>query len=371
MYLKRLTAINFKSIGQVDVEFDVKINCFVGNNGQGKTNLLDAIYYLSMCKSSISSTDIQVIRHGQDFFVLQGYYSRQGVDESIYCGLKQGEAKVFKRNGKTYERLADHIGLLPVVVVSPTDNELVEGSGEERRKYMNGVISQIDRVYLDELLRYNRLLAQRNSLLKSYSRTPFSYDLLEAIDVQLAEYASVIHSKRKAFAEQLIGILKEYYIKVSGGQENVSLSYRSHLNDTPAETLFRDSIEKDRVLQFTSVGIHRDDLTLLINGYPIRNEGSQGQQKTYLIALKLAQFDFISRIAGIKPLLLLDDIFDKLDTSRVHRLIDMVANDGFGQIFITDTSKNRLEEVLAKVTSGYRFFRVDNSEFSLVESKLP
>jgi DNA replication and repair protein RecF len=369
MYLKRLTAINFKSINQLDIEFDVKINCFVGNNGQGKTNLLDAIYFLSMCKSSLSSTDLQVIRHGQDFFVLQGFYSRQGVDESIYCGLKQGEGKVFKRNGKAYDRLADHVGFLPVVMVSPTDNELVEGSGEERRKYMNGVISQIDRVYLDEVLRYNRLLAQRNSLLKSYSRTAFSYDLIEAIDIQLAEYASVIHSKRKAFVEQLIGILQEYYNKVSGGQEKVSLSYRSHLNDTPAEILFRENIEKDRVLQYTSVGIHRDDLTLLIDGYPIRNEGSQGQQKTYLIALKLAQFDFIARVAGIKPLLLLDDIFDKLDTGRVHRLIDMVANDGFGQIFITDTNKNRLEEVLAKVTSGYRFFRVDNSEFELVESR--
>lgn len=369
MYLKRLTAINFKSINQLDIEFDNKINCFVGNNGQGKTNMLDAIYFLSMCKSSLSSTDLQVIRHGQDFFVLQGFYSRQGVDESIYCGLKQGEGKIFKRNGKAYERLADHIGFLPVVMVSPADNELVEGSGEERRKYMNGVISQIDHIYLDEVLRYNRLLAQRNSLLKTYSRTAFSYDLIEAIDIQLAEYASVIHSKRKAFVEQLIEILQEYYNKVSGGQEKVSLSYKSHLNDTPAETLFRENIEKDRVLQYTSVGIHRDDLTLLIDGYPIRNEGSQGQQKTYLIALKLAQFDFISKVTGIKPLLLLDDIFDKLDTGRVHRLIDMVANDGFGQIFITDTNKNRLEEVLAKVTSGYRFFRVDNSEFELVESR--
>ncbi len=369
MHLKRLTAINYKSINQVDIEFDVKINCFVGNNGQGKTNLLDAIYYLSMCKSSMSSTDLQVVRHSQDFFVLQGFYSRQGVDESIYCGIKQGEGKVFKRNGKVYDRLADHIGFLPVVMVSPTDNELVEGSGEERRKYMNGVISQIDRVYLDEVLRYNRLLAQRNSLLKSYSRTAFSYDLIEAIDIQLAEYASVIHSKRKAFVEQLIEILQEYYRKVSGGKEKVSLSYKSHLNDTPAEILFRDNIEKDRVLQYTSVGIHRDDLTLLIDGYPIRSEGSQGQQKTYLIALKLAQFDFIARVAGIKPILLFDDIFDKLDTGRVHRLIDMVANDGFGQIFITDTNKNRLEEVLAKVSSGYRFFRVDNSEFELVESR--
>lgn len=369
MYLKRLTAINFKSINQLDIEFDNKINCFVGNNGQGKTNLLDAIYFLSMCKSSLSSTDLQVIRHGQDFFVLQGFYLRQSVDENIYCGLKQGEGKIFKRNGKTYERLADHIGFLPVVTVSPTDNELVEGSGEERRKYINGVISQIDHIYLDEVLRYNRLLAQRNSLLKSYSRTAFSYDLIEAIDIQLAEYASVIHSKRKAFVEQLIGILQEYYNRVSGGQEKVSLRYKSHLNDTPAEILFRENIEKDRVLQYTSVGIHRDDLTLLIDGYPIRNVGSQGQQKTYLIALKLAQFDFISKVAGIKPLLLLDDIFDKLDTGRVHRLIDMVANDGFGQIFITDTSKNRLEEVLAKVTSGYRFFRVDHSEFELVESR--
>ncbi len=368
MYLKRLTAINFKSISQVDIEFDIKINCFVGNNGQGKTNLLDAIYYLSMCKSSLTVNDSQVIRHGQDLFVLQGFYQRDGVDEHIHCGLKQGEGKVFKRNGKAYERLADHIGFLPVVMVSPTDNELVEGSGEERRRYMNGVISQIDRIYLDEVMRYNKLLAQRNSLLKSHSRSHFSYDLLEAIDIQLAEYASVIHSKRKAFVEQLIPIFQEYYQRVSGGHERVSISYRSHLNETPADSLFRENIEKDRALQFTSVGIHRDDLTLTLDGYPIRREGSQGQQKTYLIALKLAQFDFLSKVSGLKPLLLLDDIFDKLDPNRVHQLIELVAHDGFGQIFITDTNKHRLEEVLQRVSSGYKFFRVDNSEFELVAS---
>jgi DNA replication and repair protein RecF len=369
MYLDNLSVINFKSLVQVEVQFDTKINCFVGNNGQGKTNLLDAIYYLSMCKSYISTTDSQVLKHGEDFFVLQGKYNRNNTEENIYCGLKKGEGKVFKRNGKEYERLADHIGFLPVVMVSPIDGELVEGSGEQRRKYVNGVISQIDKVYLDEVIRYNRLLSQRNSLLKTYSKANFSYDLIEAIDIQLSEYAAVIHSKRKAFVEQLIGILQDYYNKVSGGQERVSIRYKSHLNDSSPDELFKNNIERDRVLQYTSVGIHRDDIVLLIDDYPIRTVGSQGQQKTFLIALKLAQFDFIAKVSGIKPILLLDDIFDKLDANRVHQLIDLVAHDGFGQIFITDTNKHRLEEVLGKVSSGYRFFNVENGNFELVESK--
>ncbi len=369
MFLKRLTIINFKSIPHIDIDLDTKINCFVGNNGQGKTNLLDAIYYLSMCKSSATLSDSQIIRHGQDFFMLQGLYSRLNMDENIHCGLKLGEGKVFKRNGKEYERLTDHIGLLPVVLVSPIDGELVEGSGEERRRYMNGVISQIDRIYLDEVIRYNKLIAHRNSLLKAASRNHFSYDLLEAIDIQLAEYATVIHSKRKAFVEQLIPIFQEYYRKVSAGQESVSISYRSHLNDSTAGELLRENIEKDRTLQFTSVGVHRDDLAFTIDGYPIRREGSQGQQKTYLIALKLAQFDFISKVSGLKPLLLFDDIFDKLDFNRVNQLIELVAHDGFGQIFITDTNKHRLEEVLQRVSSGYKLYRVENSEFEIVASK--
>ncbi|BDX39636.1 DNA replication and repair protein RecF [Tenuifilaceae bacterium CYCD] len=366
MYLKKISVINFKSFKQLELDFDSKINCFVGDNGQGKTNLLDAIYYLSMCKSAFNPNDNQVVNHGESFFVIQGKYERNLSDENIYCGFKQSEGKVFRRNGKDYERLADHIGLLPVVMVSPADSALIEESGEERRKYMNSVISQFDKIYLDEVMRYNRVLAQRNSFLKNYRGMDFSYDILEAIDEQLVQYGKIIHAKRQAFIGQLIPIFQEYYSRVSGGAEVVSLSYRSHLNSNDLQELLKANIEKDRALQYTSSGVHRDDIVLNIDGYPIRREGSQGQQKTYLIALKLAQFDFLSRVSEIKPILLLDDIFDKLDFKRVEQLVRLVALDGFGQIFITDTNKNRIDEILARINSGYRLFHVDLAEVNLL-----
>ncbi len=369
MHLRSLTVINFKSFKQLELEFNSKINCFVGDNGQGKTNLLDAIYYLSMCKSAFNPNDNQVVNHGESFFVIQGKYSRKEIDESIYCGFKQSEGKVFRRNGKDYERLADHIGFLPVVMVSPADSALIEESGEERRKYMNSVISQFDKVYLDEVMRYNRALAQRNSFLKNYRGGAFSYDIIEAIDEQLVQYGKIIHAKRQEFIGQLIPIFQEYYSRVSGGAEVVSLSYRSQLNSNDLHDLLKANIEKDRALQYTSVGIHRDDIVLNIDGYPIRREGSQGQQKTYLIALKLAQFDFLSKVSEIKPLLLLDDIFDKLDIKRVEQLVWLVALDGFGQIFITDTNKNRIDEILTRINSGYCLFKVDAGDVSLQSEK--
>ncbi|MGE0078173.1 MAG: DNA replication/repair protein RecF [Bacteroidales bacterium] len=365
MHLKSLTVINFKSFKQLELEFDPKINCFVGDNGQGKTNLLDAIYYLSMCKSAFNPSDNQVLNHDEKFFVLQGRYVRKTSDENIYCGFKQSEGKIFRRNGKDYERLADHIGFLPVVMVSPADSALIEESGEERRKYMNSVISQFDKVYLDEIMRYNRALAQRNSYLKGNHGYTFSYDILEAIDEQLAQYGKIIHAKRQEFINQLIPIFQDYYTRVSGGAEVVSLTYRSQLNSNDLHELLRDNVDKDRALQYTSVGIHRDDIVLNIDGYPIRREGSQGQQKTYLIALKLAQFDFFSRVSEIKPILLLDDIFDKLDFKRVEQLVRLVAFDGFGQIFITDTNKNRIDEILHRINSGYRLFNVESAEVNL------
>jgi len=361
--------LNFKSFKQLELEFNSKINCFVGDNGQGKTNLLDAIYYLSMCKSAFNPNDNQVVNHGESFFVIQGKYSRKEIDESIYCGFKQSEGKVFRRNGKDYERLADHIGFLPVVMVSPADSALIEESGEERRKYMNSVISQFDKVYLDEVMRYNRALAQRNSFLKNFRGGAFSYDIIEAIDEQLVQYGKIIHAKRQEFIGQLIPIFQEYYSRVSGGAEVVSLSYRSQLNSNDLHDLLKANIEKDRALQYTSVGIHRDDIVLNIDGYPIRREGSQGQQKTYLIALKLAQFDFLSKVSEIKPLLLLDDIFDKLDIKRVEQLVRLVALDGFGQIFITDTNKNRIDEILTRINSGYCLFKVDAGDVSLQSEK--
>lgn len=369
MYLNELKIVNYRSFEQCELEFDPKINCFVGNNGQGKTNLLDSLYYLSMCKSAFNPNDKQVVRHGESFFVLQGDYSRAAVSESIVCGYKVSGGKTIKRNGKPYERLADHVGFLPVVMISPADSALIGESGEERRRYMNSVISQFDKLYLDEVIRYNQLIAQRNSLLKEHARVSFSYDLLEAIDVRLVELARAIFAKRQAFVEDLIPVFRRFYREVSGGHEEVSLGYKSQLRDEDYAQLLRERIAKDRALQYTSTGIHRDDLSLNIGDFPIKREGSQGQQKSYLIALKLAQFEFLSKVSGLKPILLLDDIFDKLDSDRLRRLIRLVAHDGFGQIFITDTDRGHLNRILSQVDSGYRLFNVEKSQVSLIASK--
>lgn len=361
MYIKKLTIINFKSLKQLDLDFDPKINCFVGNNGQGKTNLLDSIYYLSMCKSAFNPNDSQVVTHGEPFFMLQGNYSRHNVDESIYCGFKLNEGKKFKRNDKEYEKLSEHVGLLPVVIISPADTALIADSGDERRKYMNSVIAQFDKLYLNEVVRYNRVLIQRNNLLKTSAHNPqFNFDLVEALDEQLASYGTVIYEKRKYFIDQLIPIFQEHYARVSGKNEEVSLKYRSQLHNGNFVELLKENINKDRALQHTSVGIHRDDMLLTIGGFPIKREGSQGQQKTYLIALKLAQFDFIRQVTQIKPILLLDDIFDKLDIYRVSKLIELVANDEFGQIFITDTNPNRLSEAMLPSNLKYKLFAISN-----------
>lgn len=357
MYIQKLSVLNFKSIRQLDLEFTPKINCFVGNNGQGKTNLIDAIYYLSMCKSAFNPNDNQVLTHGEQYFMLQGTYSRRNSEERISCGFKFNSGKVFKRNDNEYSRLAEHIGLLPVVMVSPADIALIADSGDERRRYMNSVIAQYDRLYLDEVLRYNRALSQRNTLLKSGA---FSADLLEAIDVQLATYGQRIYDKRSYFIDQLIPIFRQHYARVSGREENVSLQYRSHLHQAPPDELLRLSLDKDRVLQHTSVGVHRDDMQLTLNGFPIRREGSQGQQKTYLIALKLAQLEFMARVAELKPILLLDDIFDKLDADRVQHLISLVADEEFGQIFITDTNPFRLRDAMEPNGLTYSLFHINN-----------
>ncbi len=370
MFLKHLSTINFKSYSQVEIDFHQKLNCFVGNNGQGKTNLLDTIYYLSMCKSAFNPIDSQNIKHGEEFFIVQGIYVRDDKDENIFCAVKQNEGKVFKRNGKEYQRLADHVGLLPVVIISPADLALITEGSEERRKYINSVISQFDKLYLDELIRYNRILAQRNKLLKDFGdRGNYSEDLIDVLDSQLAQLGNVLFHKRSQFVEKLIPIFQKYYSIVSGDSENVKLVYQSQLENEDYSTLLKNSISKDRAVQFTSMGIHKDDLVLMLGDHPIKKEGSQGQQKTYLIALKLAQFEFIKNISGIRPILLLDDIFDKLDIKRVVNFIKLVSDDGFGQIFITDTNKGRLDEILERLHSGYTVFKVDSGLAEVVASK--
>jgi DNA replication and repair protein RecF len=370
MFLKHLTALNFRSYSQVEVEFHPKLNCFVGNNGQGKTNLLDTIYYLSICKSAFNPIDSQNIKHAEDFFIIQGVYNRNDKEENIYCAVKQNEGKVFKRNGKEYPRLADHVGLLPVVIISPADLSLILDGSEERRKYVNSVIAQFDRHYLDELIRYNRILAQRNKMLKDLDgRSNYSADLVDVMNEQLASLGEVLYSKRKDFVDKLIPIFQKYYTTISGKEETVKLVYQSQLEGEDFKNLLEGSFAKDRMLQFTSVGIHKDDLTLMLNDHPIKKEGSQGQQKTYLIALKLAQFEFMRSISGANPILLLDDIFDKLDIVRVENFIKLVSDDGFGQIFITDTNKDRLDEILDKLHSGYKLFGVDSGIISEIAIK--
>lgn len=370
MRLDRLSLLNFKNFQEASIDLSAGLNCFVGANGTGKTNLLDAIHYLSMSKSFLLAADVYSIRHGEEFFVVQGDFNLKDREERIYCGVKKGNSKVFKRNGKDYDKISDHIGLLPVVFVSPYDTNLIDGAGEDRRKYLNSVISQLDGAYLSTLIDYNRILAQRNRFLKqAWEARHLDEEVLTVLDMQLSGYGTRIFQKRKHFVEELAPIFNHYYHFVSGGKENVSIGYESGLAGMEMEELLLNSRDKDRFLQHTSVGIHRDDIELLIDGYPVKRAGSQGQQKTVLIALKLAQFDYISKSLGIKPLLLLDDIFDKLDMQRVEQLILLVAGDAFGQIFITDSNKTRLDGILRKTKGDHRLFSVSNGNVTLVNDE--
>ena len=368
MYLQELSLINFKNYSQSELDFSPKINCFIGQNGVGKTNLLDAIYYLSMCKSYLNPIDSQNIRYDEDFFVLQGDYLLKEKHENIYCGLKKNKKKQFKRNKKEYQKLSDHIGLLPVVMISPLDNSLILEGSDERRKFMDSVISQYDKVYLDNLIRYNRALVQRNKLLKDfYQNRSFDKDTIEIWDDQLIALGEKIYHVRVNFVEELIPIFQEYYTRISGNKEHVKLVYDSQLHEGNFKELMAEAIEKDRVVQHTTIGIHKDDLLLTLGNYPIKKAASQGQQKTYLVSLKLAQFDFIKHISGFKPILLLDDIFDKFDRSRVRQIIELVAENHFGQIFITDTSQDRLEEILKEINITHRIFVIESADKILVK----
>lgn len=363
MHLKQLTLLNFKTYDQAEIELHPKINCFFGDNGEGKTNLLDSIFYLSMCKSNFNSIDYQNIKHNKEFFVIQGTYNRNDKLENIYCAVKKGAGKTFRRNGKDYRRLAEHIGHIPVVIIAPTDSSLILDGSEERRKYINGVISQYNNPYLESIIRYNKLIANRNRLLKSLSKgESYNSDLFEVIDEQLGDLAQPIYSQRLEFAQKLSPIFQHYYNTISKGAEKVELIYQSDLQENDLKSLLKESMPKDRMLQYTSKGIHRDDLILTLNNHPIKKEGSQGQQKTYLVALKLAQFSFVQKLSGLKPILLLDDIFDKLDMNRVEQFIRLVANDEFGQIFITDTNKARLDVILEKINTDYKLFTIKQGQ---------
>lgn len=355
MLLRKLSLINFKNVAQEELLLGEGINCFVGDNGAGKTNIIDAIYYLSMCKSALPTTDGQNIRHESDYFLLEGLYRTDSEkSEQVVCSFSRKGGKVLKRNGKEYERLADHVGLVPVVIVSPADSTLISDAADERRRYLNGFISQLDRPYLAAVMRYNAVLGERNRLLKISS----DEDMLSIYDLQLAEQATLIHRLRATYIERLGPLVEEFYRALSGDREQVSLSYRSELNEAPLEEILLRNRQRDLVNQFTTSGIHRDDLILKIGGYPLRKYGSQGQQKSFLIALKLAQYRIVTSELGERPILLLDDLFDKLDAGRVTQLLQLVGREGFGQIVITDCNPTRLKNILDLAEAPYTLFTV-------------
>lgn len=362
MILKELNIVNFKNIAEATLTFSPGFNCFVGNNGVGKTNILDALYHLSMCKSYFNLPDLQNIRHGEPFFVVQGRYEREGEELDVYCGVKRGQKKVFKKNQKAYEKLSEHIGLLPLVMISPEDVLMIDGGSEERRKLIDGIISQCDRTYLHCLIRYNKALVQRNSLLKLSSGKPLDVEMLEIWDEQLAECGGVITRKREEFLLEFGQVFQSYYKLLSLDREVVTLEYKSSVKDGDMLQLLRASVERDRMMTYTTVGIHRDDVLLGIGDYPVKKIGSQGQKKTFLIALKLAQYAWLHRMSGVKPLLLLDDIFDKLDADRVGQIVKIVSGDIFGQVFITDTNRGHIDEMLKTQDSDYKLFRVNKGE---------
>ncbi len=355
MRLRKLTLVNFKNIASEQLTLCNGINCMVGDNGAGKTNLMDAVYYLSMCKSSLQMTDGQSIRHGEDFFMVEGQYlSESRKTETVTCAYSRKTGKVLKRNGKEYERLSDHVGLIPAVIVSPADSALISDTAEERRRYLNAFISQLDRPYLNAVMRYNAVLAERNRLLKIHPDP----SILEIYDMQLSEHGTRIHAARTEFTNRLKPLVAEYYRTLSGDREEVELLYKSELNERPFAEILQESRPKDLICEFTTAGIHRDDLTLRIGGYPLRKYGSQGQQKSFLIALKLAQYAVVAKETGERPILLLDDLFDKLDSSRVEQLLRLVRGDAFGQIFITDCNATRLRSILDRTGDDYALFSV-------------
>ncbi|ARV05902.1 DNA recombination protein RecF [Polaribacter sp. SA4-10] len=359
MYLQKISLVNFKNIASQSFDFQQKINCFVGDNGVGKTNVLDAIYYLSFAKSYFNSVAGQNIKHGEGFFMVEGDYLLSDRSEKIVCSLKRGQKKVLKRNGKSYEKFSEHIGQLPLVIISPADRDLVTEGSDTRRKFIDGVISQQDKRYLQDLISYNKVLSQRNALLKYFAANrTFDALNLSVYDDQLSEYGTRIYEVRKAFLEKFIPIFNEKYQIISNDKESVNLVYKSQLNDFSIKELLQKSLEKDKIIQYTTSGIHKDDLSFEIGEYPIKKFGSQGQQKSYLIALKFAQFEFIKQQSSVVPILLLDDIFDKLDEGRVSQIIDLVNNDEFGQIFITDTHHDRTENILKQSNKPYQIFKL-------------
>ncbi len=357
MFLKQLYILNFKNIENKEFSFSPKLNCLVGNNGVGKTNSLDAIYHLSMTKSYFNTTTLYNIRLGEDFYLIEGNFQKEDRQEHIVCSVKRGQKKILKRNGKVYEKLSEHIGAFPIVIVSPSDRDLIHEGSETRRRFLDSMLSQIQPHYLEDLLHYNKILSQRNSLLKIMAEKQYFDDItLDIYDEQLSLYGEKIFQERSAFLTSFLPYFQEQYKRLSQGRETVDIHYESSLKKEKLKTLLKRSIEQDRIVQYTTVGIHKDDLIFSINNQPVKKFGSQGQQKSFLIALKLAQFHSIYKQTSVTPILLLDDIFDKLDAQRVTQLIHLVTEAPFGQVFISDTDKDRTERIVKEITLDYQVF---------------
>lgn len=359
MYLKSISLFNYKNFANADFDFDAKINCFVGANGVGKTNVLDAIYHLAYGKSYFNPLAIQNIKHGEEFFVIDGSFLIENRIEQIVCSLKRNQKKVMKRNGKLYDKFSDHIGLIPLVIISPADRDLIIEGSETRRRFIDTVISQLDNNYLLQLIQYQKILQQRNALLKYFALNhTFESDTLSIYNLQLNELGHAIFEKRKEFLIDFTPIFNQHHQAITAGAETVQLVYESQLHEQSLIQLLEENLSKDRLLNYTSVGIHKDDLSFEIEHFPIKKFGSQGQQKSFLIALKLAQFEFIKKQSGQKPILLFDDIFDKLDASRVSKIVQMVNADEFGQLFISDTHPERTEEIVQQTHQSYKMFKL-------------
>ncbi len=371
MHLKSLQLINFKNYEEAEIDLSPGVNCFCGGNGSGKTNILDAINYLSMCRSYLNPVDKQNIRFGEQFFVIQGYWIKNDQEVNIHCGVKSGTKKVFKRNKKEYEKLSEHIGQFPSVMVSPYDRDLIVEGSESRRKWMDGIISQFNRAYLEDLQRYSKVLDQRNALLKNmFSHGLFDRESLEVWDEQMIRLGNNIYEVRKAFLEEFIPVFQSNYNYIGLEQEEVQLEYKSQLHDATFPELLEQFQRKDAYSQYSNAGTHKDDLLFTIKGHPVKKFGSQGQQKSFLIALKLAQYEWLKRHLDVKPVLMLDDIFDKLDNERVQRLMDLVSQHHFGQVMVTDTDAERIRQIFKANNLACRMFDVNLGSVKLVSSEL-
>ena len=369
MFIKQLSIINYKNLAQVELDLSPNVNCFIGNNGMGKTNLLDAVYYLSFCKSYTNPVDSQIIRHGTDVCMLQGKYEfdEGGATEEIYCGIRRRQKKQFKRNKKEYERLSDHVGLVPLVMISPADNELITGPSEERRRFMDIAISQFDKEYLYSLVRYAKALQQRNALLKN-DEQHIDDTLLELWEDQMVEEGRFIYEKRKAFIADFTPIFNRFHTQISRSNETVSFNYVSQLTEDDFREKLIRTRQRDVLIGHTTTGIHRDELEMLLDGFPIKKVGSQGQNKTYFVSLKLAQFHFLLETGKTTPILLLDDIFDRLDAERVEEIVKLISGKEFGQIFISDTNRESLDGILKRMHENYHIYSVANGEIHRINN---